>query len=333
MSYLRPLRASTKFGLAAVAALIAALLIAPQKTVAASYPDRPIHIVVPYTPGGAVDVLARALGSRITADWGQQVVVDNRPGASGSVGAQFVAQSKPDGYTLLLSTNAPLTTNVALYKLKYKPLRDFAPIILAAEGAQGLVVNPKLPVHSVADLIALAKKEPGKLRAGSSGVGTDAALALVEFDKMAGVNIVLVPYRGGVQSLTGVMSGDVQMAFSDIVPALPLIRAGKLRILATTGLKRAGAAPKLPTLNESGLNGFDITAWIGMVARHGTPKSIVDKLNFEINKIIREPEFRRQLAKTGIDLRGDSPHQFAGFLRKEIPRWAEIVKLTGAKVQ
>lgn len=318
-----------------VGALVAAgILAAAVPATAATYPDRPIHIVVPYTAGGTVDLLARALGKEMTAAWGQQIVVDNRPGAGGSVGAEFVAHAAPDGYTLLLSTNSPLTTNLALYKnLNYDPRRDFAPVILAGENALVLVVNPKLPVKSVAGLIALAKKKPGGLSAGSSGNGTTAHLSLAEFDKMAGVQITHVPYRGGVPSLTAVMSGEVQMAFSDIVPALPLIRSQRLRALATTGLRRAGVVPDLPTLDESGLKGFDIAAWIGMVAPHGTSPQIVDTLNTEINKILREPKFRSQIIKIGIDPLGDTPAQFSAYLDKEIPRWAELAKEAGVKIE
>lgn len=299
----------------------------------AAYPDKPIHIVVPYTPGGTVDLLARAMAPYLTKDWGQQIVVENRPGAGGSVGAAYVAAAAGDGYTLLLSTNSPLTTNVALYKtIQYDPLRDFVPVIIAGENAPVLVVSPKLPVKSVSDLIALAKKEPGKLIASSSGNGTTAHLSLAQLNKQAGIDITHVPYRGGVPSLTAVVSGEAQLVFSDNVPALPMIRDGRLRALATTGARRSGVSPDVPTMAESGLKGFNIATWTGLVAPKGTPADIVQKLNAEITKILKEPEFRQNISKMGIDPVGDTPEEFAKFLATEIPLWRQRAIDAGLKV-
>jgi tripartite-type tricarboxylate transporter receptor subunit TctC len=290
----------------------------------AEYPDKPIHIVVSYTPGGTVDLLARALAPYLQKTWGQQIVVENRPGAGGSVGAEYVAGARPDGYTLLLSTNSPLTTNVAVFKtLKYDPLTDFAPVIVAGENALALAIDPKLPVKTVDDLIALAKKEPGQLIGASSGNGATSHMALAEFDKMAGVNITHVPYRGGVPSLTAVISGEAQLVFADVVPTLPMIRDGRVRVLATTGLRRSGVTPEIATLNELGLKGFDVTAWIAMVAPKGTPQGAVDKLNGEINSVLGDPDFRAQIVKIGIDPVGDTPEQFAVFLREQFPIWKQ----------
>ena len=301
---------------------------------AADYPERPVTIVVPYTPGGTVDLLARALGPKLTEIWNQQIVVDNRPGAGGSVGAELVAKAAPDGYTLLLSTNSPLTSNLAVYKsLAYDPLRDFAPVIVAAESKLLLVANPKLPAKSTAELIALAKQQPGKLAAGTSGNGATAHLSLAQFNKLAGVELTHVPYRGGVPSLTAAISGEVQVTFSDIVPALPLVRDGRLRALATTGSSRAGVAPDVPTLAESGVPGFDISAWVGLVAPKGTPADVVRKLNGDINRILKDRQFADQITAMGADPLGNTPEQFAEFLRKEIPRWKEIVVEAGVKVE
>jgi tripartite-type tricarboxylate transporter receptor subunit TctC len=315
-------------------ALAAALVIAGAAPSLAEYPDHPIEIVVPYTPGGTVDLLARALAPRLTAAWGQPVVILNRPGAGGSVGADSVAKSAPDGYTFLLSTNSPLTTNLGLYpSLGYEPLRDFEPVILAGENSLVLAANPKLPVKSVRDLIALAKSEPGQLNAATSGIGSTAHLSLATFNKQAGVSITHVPYRGGLPSLMAAISGEVQLVFSDIVPAVPQIRDNRLTALGLTGLRRAQIAPDIPTLDESGLPGFSITAWIGAVAPKGTPNDIVQKLNLEIGRALKDPEFAHQISMIGIDPLGSTPDEFAAFLRKEIPRWKQIVQDADVKLE
>jgi tripartite-type tricarboxylate transporter receptor subunit TctC len=298
----------------------------------ADYPDKPIHIIVPYTPGGTVDLLARALAPHLTKAWGQQIVVENRPGAGGSVGAEYVAHAPGDGYTLLLSTNSPLTTNVVVFKtIKYDPLKDFVPIVIAGENSLVLAVNPKLPVKSVDDLIALAKKEPGKLICASSGNGATSHMSLGEFEKRTGVKITHVPYRGGVPSLTAVISGEAQMVFADIVPTLPMIRDGRVRPLATTGLKRSGVTPNLPTLDELGLKGFSVTAWVPLVAPKGTPQAVVDKLNAEVNKALNDPELRAHIVKLGIDPVGGSPQDAAALLRKELPIWKQRAVDAGLK--
>lgn len=314
---------------------VAALLISASATpLRAEYPDRAIQVIVPYTPGGTVDILARALGARLTAAWGQPVVVLNRPGAGGSLGAEAAAKAAPDGYTLFLSTNSPLTTNLSLYpSLGYDPVRDFEPVILAGENSLVLAVNPKLPVKNVADLIALAKSKPGELNAATSGNGSTAHLSLATFNKLAGVSITHVPYRGGALSLTAAVAGEVQLVFSDIVPAAPLVLDSRLNGLAMTGLRRAAVAPDIPTLDESGLRGFSITAWIGLVAPKGTPNEIVQKLNVEVGRALKDPEFVGQISKLGIDPIGSTPDEFAAFLRQEIPRWKQIVQDAGAKVE
>jgi tripartite-type tricarboxylate transporter receptor subunit TctC len=314
---------------------LAALVISATATSSfAEYPDHAIQIIVPYTPGGTVDILARALGARLTAAWGQPVVVLNRPGAGGSIGAEAAAKAAPDGYTLFLSTNSPLTTNLALYPtLGYEPLRDFEPIILAGENSLVLAANPKLPVKTAADLIALAKGKPGELNAGTSGNGSTAHLSLATFNKVAGTSITHVPYRGGAPSLTAAIAGEVELVFSDIVPAAPLVLDKRLNGLAMTGLRRAAVAPDIPTLDESGLRGFNITAWIGLVAPKGTPNDIIQKLNLEVGRALRDPEFVGQISKVGIDPIGSTPAEFAAFLRQEIPRWRQIVQDAGAKLE
>ena len=322
------MRAKWMLAIGAVLAAISGSTLAAK----ADYPDKPIRIVVPYTPGGTVDLLARALAPYLTKAWGQQIIVENRPGAGGSVGAEYVAAAPGDGYTLFLSTNSPLTTNVAVFKtLNYDPLKDFVPVILAGENSLVLAIDPRLPVKSVDDLIALAKKEPGRLIGASSGNGSTSHMALAEFEKMAGVDITHVPYKGGVPSLTAVISGEAQLVFADVVPTLPMIRDKRVNALATTGLNRSGVTPEIPTLNELGLKGFSVTAWIGMVGPKGTPQAVVDKLNGEINRILKDPELRAQIIKLGIDPLGDTPDEFATFLRKELPIWKQRAVDAGLK--
>ena len=317
------------FAIAFAAALLAATM--PAR---AEYPDHTIQIVVPYTPAGTVDLLARALGPRLTAAWGQPVVILNRPGAGGSVGAEQVAKSAPDGYTILLSTNSPLTTNLALYpSLGYETLRDFEPIILAGENSLVLAAEPKLPVKTLKDLIALAKSEPGKLNAATSGNGSTGHLALASLNKQAGIAITHVPYRGGMPSLMAAISGEVQLVFSDIVPAMPQIRDNRLTALGLTGLHRAHIAPDIATFDEQGLPGFSISAWIAAVAPKGTPADIVQKLNLEIGRALKDPDFANQIASIGIDPLGSTPAEFADFLRQEIPRWKQIVQDAEVKVE
>ncbi len=313
---------------------LVALLVAASSPARAEYPDRTIQLVVPYTPGGTVDILARALGARLATVWGQPVVIINRPGAGGSVGADAVAKSAPDGYTLLISTNSPLTTNLALYpSLGYEPVRDFEPVILVGENALVLAANPQLPVNTVKELIDLARRKPGGLDAATSGNGSTAHLSLGAFNKQAAVSINHVPYRGGVPSLTAAVAGEVQLVFSDTTPALPQIRDNRLKALGLTGLRRASAAPEIPTLDESGLPGFSITAWVAVVAPKGTPKEIVQKLNLEIGRAIKEPDFVRQFSALGLDPLGSTPEEFAAYLGKEIPRWKQIVQDAGVKVE
>ena len=300
----------------------------------AAWPERPVTIVVPYTPGGTVDLLARALGREMTKTWGVQIVVDNRPGAGGSAGAEIVAKAKPDGYTLLLSTNSPLTSNVALYpSLGYDPIRDFEPILIAGENSMLLVANKDLPVSSVADLIALAKQKPGALSAGTSGNGATTHLSLAELNKRAGIDIVHVPYRGGVPSLTGAISGEVQVTFSDVVPAAPLVRDGRLKALGSTGARRAGITPNVPTFAESGLPGFNLVAWVPFVAPKGTPADVIATINTVTNRILENPDFRKELQALGIDPLGGTSAQLADFLKVELPRWKQIIIDANVKIE
>ena len=311
-----------------------ALLALGSSAAQADYPDRPIRIIVPYTPGGTIDVVARMIGPRLTAAWGQPVVIDNRPGAGGNIGADAVAKAPPDGYTLFLATNAPLTINVAAYQnIRYDPLRDFVPITVAGENPIMLVAHPSLPASSVRELIALAKAKPGDLAAGTSGLGTTAHLSLAQFNKLAGVDVRHIPYRGGVPSLTAAVAGEVPLAFSDNVPAMPLVRDGRLKALASTGQRRSGISPDVPTMVEAGLPGFDIVATSWFAAPGGTPMDIVRKLNREVLRALNDPEFRDKLRTMGLDPLGFTPEEAAAFLRSELPRWKSIVTEAGVKLE
>ena len=297
----------------------------------AAWPERTIRIVVPYTPGGTVDILARALAERMTTAWKQSVVIDNRPGAGGSIGADAVAKAAPDGYTLFISTSAPLTLNIWLQKgLRYDPLRDFAPITVTGSNPIILVANPSVPATNIKELIAYVKsKKPGELSAGTSGQGTTAHLGLARFNKLAGVEITHVPYRGGVPSLTAAVANEVPLTFSDIVPAMPLVRGDKLRALATGGPSRPAIAPDIPTMIESGLPGYDITTWVGLVAPAGTPRDIILKINDEVARTLKDETFRKRMTEWGIDPIDMGPDEFSEFLRKELPRWKVIVEEAG----
>jgi tripartite-type tricarboxylate transporter receptor subunit TctC len=300
----------------------------------AAYPEQNITIVVPYPPGSTADLLARELGRQMTIDWGKQVIVENRPGAGGSVGADFVAHAKPDGYTLLLCTNSPLTTNLALYKsLKYDTLRDFSPIDLL--GGNGLVVvaNPSEKLKTFGDLIALAKKKPDSVTVGTSGNGTTAHLALAQINKTAGVVMTNVPYNGGTPSLTAAMSGEVQATIADTTAALPMIRAGRLVALASTAAKRPQAAPEIPTLQESGYPGLVVEAWVGLLAPKGAPDDTIQKLNTEANRILAMPAVRAQLIKLGVDPSGDTAQEFQAVIKRDIPLWRDRVKAAGLAVE
>jgi tripartite-type tricarboxylate transporter receptor subunit TctC len=303
---------------------------------AVAFPERTITIIVPYTPGGSTDTLARALGEQLSKLWGQPVVIANQPGAGGRIGAAKAAKAAPDGYTWFATTNSPVTTHLALFKsLSYDTLRDFHPVVKLVDSPMLLVVNPKLGVKSVKQLIEAAKKSPGKIRAGISGNGATTHLAISELSTRSGAQFAIVPYRGGVALLTAMIPGEqIQVGFSDIVPALPLVRAGKLVALATPQLKRSVVAPNVPTLDESGMRGFNVTPWTGLFVPKQTPGDVVKKINTAVNRIFNEPEFKKRVIKIGQDpVPANTPEEFTAFVRKEIPRWRELVRRAGVKIQ
>ena len=297
------------------------------------YPNHAIRLVVPFPAGGTTDILARAAAQKLTEALGQSVVVDNRPGAGGNIGAELVAKAAPDGYTLLMGTVGTHAINPSLYaKMPYDHIKDFVPIILVAGVPNVLVVNPSLPIHSVADLIKLAKAKPGTINFASSGSGTSIHLSGELFKTMAGVDMTHVPYKGSAPALTDVMGGQVQIMFDNLPSSLALIKSGKLRAVAVTSLQRAPALPDVPTIAESGLPGFEASSWFGILAPAGTPAPIVAKINAEVNKWLQSPEAKEQLLAQGAAAAGGSPEQFVAHIRAETDKWAKVVKASGAKV-
>jgi tripartite-type tricarboxylate transporter receptor subunit TctC len=300
---------------------------------AADYPTRPVNLVVAFPPGGASDVLARLLGRKLDQILGQPFVIDNRPGAGGNVAAEAVAHAAADGYTLLLGNNSILATNAALYKkINFDAEADFAPIGLIGSQANILVVNPGLPVHSLAELIALAKANPGKLNFASSGHGLAAHLAGELFKAEAKIDLVHVPYKGAAPALQDVIAGHVQMMFATASSVVAHIREGKVRALGVTTLKRTAVMPEIPTMDELGLKGFDATTWHGLVAPAHTPKEIVATLNGALATSLDDPGVKKSLGDLGVDIMGGTPEDFSAYIHSEIPKWTAIVKASGAKL-
>ena len=314
--------------------LTAAALACTGTAFAQSFPEKPIRFVVGFTPGGPSDILARALGQKLAERWNQQVVVENRPGAGGNVAAEAVARSAPDGYTWLLGNNSILATNQTLYRsLPYDPVKDFAPVSLVAMQPNILVVNPQLPVNSVTDLISYARKYPGKLNYASSGSGAAAHLAGELFKTMAGVDLVHVPYKGAQPALTDVIAGQVQVMFATSASVIPFVKAGKLRALAVTSAQRSPSVPDLPTVSEAGVAGFEAITWHGVVVPSATPAPLVERLNRDIVAVLGAPDLRERLAALGAEVLAGTPREFADYIAAEIPKWAKVVRDSGAKIE
>ena len=322
--------------LRAAASLSAALaLSAPHAAAAAEpYPARPVRFVVAFPPGGGTDIIARSIAQKLGERLGQQVLVDNRPGAGGNIGTDLVAKSSPDGYTLLMGSAGPLAINASLFaRMPFDPIKDLAPVTLAASTPNVLVVHPSLPAATVRELIALAKARPGEINFASSGHGTPAHLAGELFNSMAGVKLIHVPYKGAAPALADLLGGQVQLMFSTMPPALPHVKDGKLRALAVTSLKRSPAAPDLPTVDEIALPGFEANTWHGVVVPAGTPGAIVARLNREIVAILHLPDVVERLSGQGAEALGSTPEEFAAYIKSESVKWAKVVRDSGAKAE
>jgi len=319
--------ASVRFCIFPVALLIASAVLAQD------YPTRPVRMVAPFAPGGATDVLARLVSQKLSERWGQTVIVDNRPGAGGNIGAELAARAAPDGYTLLVA-GAPHAINVTLYgKLSYDLVKDLAGINRIAGYPSAIVVHPSLPVKTVKDLIALARKRPGELNFGSAGPGSPNRLAIELFMIMAKIKMVHIPYKGGSGQMVGdLLAGQVQLASIGLPPSMAYINAGKMRAIAVTGMSRSPLLPNVPTVNEAGLPGFDVTSWYGMFAPAALPKNLVAKINGDIAAILDTADMKQRLEKLGADPGPMSPEDFGKFVRAEVEKWAKVVKASGAKV-
>ena len=305
---------------------------------AQSWPSKPVRIIVPFPPGGTTDIVARSLGVELQKMWGQPVIIENRAGAGGNVGAEAVAKSPNDGYTLLMGTVGTHAINAPLFaqagnKMPFDPVKDFVPITLAAGVPNVMVVNPKVPVNSVSEFIAYAKANPGKLNMASSGNGTSIHLTGELFKTMTDTYMVHLPYRGSAPAVSDLLAGNTDVMFDNLPSALPHIKAGKLKALAVTSRARSPALPNVPTIEEAAkLNGFDASSWFGLFAPAGTSRTIVDKIQADVAKALAMPEVRERFVAQGAQPSGSTPDQFAAFIRAETDKWTKVVKISNAKV-
>jgi tripartite-type tricarboxylate transporter receptor subunit TctC len=315
-----------------VSIAVLSLLALTAQSAAQTYPERVVRIINPYPPGGSVDVMARILAQKLSDDLGHQFIVENRAGGGGNTGSEFVAKADPDGYTLLFTAPGPLTVNQTLYsKLPFDPAKDFAPIALFATAPIVLIVNPAVPAHNVQELIALAKKEPGKINFASAGNGTTNHLSGELFKSMAKIDIVHVPYRGAGPAMNDLIGGHVQMFFDLMPVVLPQIAAGKVRALANAGAKRPAALPDLPTVAEQGLPGFDASSWYGLVAPANTPEPVLAKLREEVAKALKTPAMAARIRELGSEPGTAFGKDFGAFMAGETKKWAEVIRASGAK--
>jgi tripartite-type tricarboxylate transporter receptor subunit TctC len=314
-------------------AVLLALLAAEMASAQSGYPNRPVKILVGFTPGTAPDLVARILADRFSEVWGTAFVVENIPGAGSNIATDRVAKATADGYTLLMGGNSSLVINPSLYEtLPFDPLGDFAPISQVFIAANVLAVPTELPVKTVAELVALAKAQPGKFSYGHAGVGTSQHLGAELFKYMAHIDISAVAYRGTTALMPDLLANRISMSFANIVNVLPLTREGKLRALAITSIKRSALAPDLPTMAESGFPGFEAVPWFGLVAPAGTPKDVLDKLHIETVKALAMPEVRKKFDELGLEPVGNTPAEFSDVIRKETPEWAKLIKDAGIRL-
>jgi tripartite-type tricarboxylate transporter receptor subunit TctC len=316
-----------------VAAVCALVWFWAPTTSGQSYPNKPVHVVVPFTAGSATDILARSFGQKLSEMWGQPVVVDNRPGAGGTIGAAVVAKSAPDGYTLLVHSAAH-AYNPSIYpNLSYDTVKDFVEIVPLAGQPNVLIVAPSLGVKSVAELIALAKQKPGQLNFGSAGTGSGTHINAEKFKLAAGIDVVHIPYKGTPEALNDTLAGRVTYFFSPISAALPNVREGKLVALGVSTAKRSSALPNVPTVAESGLPGFDYNLWVGLFAPAGTPAELVDKINKDVARALQAPDIKERLANLGAEAMPMTPAEFKNFVHTEIDESAKVIKTAGIKAQ
>ena len=312
------------------AALAATAFVLPAR--AQTFPDRPIKIIVPFGPGGFTDVAARILQKELAPALGQAVIIENRPGAGSTIGTDAVAKAAPDGYTLVMISTAHVISPHLYKQMPYDPLKDFTPVMKLAEGPYVLVVHPSLPAKNVAELVALAKAQPGTIDYASSGNGSAQHLVGALFTTMAGVNLNHVPYKGSNQAMNDVLGGQVKVSFVGVPNALPNLNSGKLKALGVSTAKRYAELPDVPTIAEAGVPGYDATIWLGLLAPPGTPREIVAKLNADISRILSTAEARKLMASAGVDVATSTPEDFGRLMQSELDRWGKVVRETGATV-
>jgi len=299
---------------------------------ASRYPERPIRIIVTFPPGGPTDIIARAVGQKLTDAWGQPVVVDNRAGAGGNIGTDLAAKAAPDGYTLLVSNFGPFAISPFVYaKLPYDPVRDLTPITLAATSWFFLVVHPAVPANSVRELIALARARPDQITYASAGNASPSHLASALFQMSAGIRLTHVPYKGGAPSVGAVLAGEVQMAIESPPPIVPQVKAGRLRALGAARANRSPLLPDVPTISEAGLPGFEVGSWYGFHAPAGTPPAIIGKLHAEMVKAMNTPELRERFASVGAETIANTPEQYGAFVQAELRKWGKVIRAAGVK--
>lgn len=316
--------------LVSIAALM--LLAGTQAATAQSWPSKPIRIISPYPPAGANDLLARIIAPKLSEQLGQGVVVENRAGATGNIGAELVAKAPADGYTLLMGQAGNLTINISLMaKIPFDPVRDFSPVTMVASTPNVLVVHPSMPVRTVRDLIALAKLKPGQINYATSGIGSPGHLAAELLNKAAGIRLVHIPYKGAAPALLDVVAGNAHLYFTSAVSAQPFIPSGRLRMVAVASAKRSPSLPEVPTVAEAGFPDFDVSSWWGVVAPAGTPREVVLRLQTEIHRVIALPEIRAKLAEQGLDIATNTPEQFAAYIKTETAKWAKLIREVGVK--
>jgi tripartite-type tricarboxylate transporter receptor subunit TctC len=314
--------------------LVAGLLVFASAAGAQTYPAKPIRIIVPYAAGGTSDILARQIGPELNKAWGQPVVVENRPGANGNVGADMVAKSAPDGYTLLLTDLGGLVISASVYpKLPFNPSKDFTPVVMVSYSPHVLAVNPDVEVKNVKELVTLAKAWPGKLNFAISGIGGAPQLAGIEFAQRMGIDWTYIPYKGGADAITGVVGRQAHVLFNGMLATWPHVTNGRLRALAISSAKRVAAAPDVPTVAEQGLPGFETGSYQGVVGPLGIPRETVGKLNSQLRRILESQEMRERFAKQGTEVRTDTPDSLGKWMGTEQAKWAKVVKDSGAKFE
>ena len=302
-------------------------------TALAAWPEKPVRIIVPFPPGGATDIVGREIAEKLSQAFKQPFVVENRAGASGNIGMEVAATSPPDGYTLVVGAPQTLTINPQLLKMSFDPQKQLAPIVIIATVPNVLIVNPKVPANNVQELVALAKKQPGKLNYGSSSIGGTPHLSAEMFKSMTGTNILHVPYKGSAPALTDLMGGQIEMMFDNLPAALPHIQSGRVRALAVTTAQRSASAPDLPTMIEAGVAGFDSQGWFSLLAPTGTPVEILEAINAEVNRVLKTEDFQARLATVGAFPVGGSRADFAERIRSETRRWGDVIKAANIKAE